>query len=249
MNRQDILIKGQKRNVLNQEAWFVQGSEHSDVHVSLAWGNEEISWQGTGSWVLLLNNVKLRVLEGSVVLYPAWLSMLSTLLAFIDESRGIVTFSDKPPRWMPLPLSEQIKWQDRKCCEVWFLQQMLDPSILFLPFLAALRSSESYLLVRFLLAQSTYSNMTLQDLGERYGVSCSHFRRLCRHALGGGAKAKMGDWRMARSLLDAVEGKETLTQLAIKHGYASSSHFSYDVKRLVGFSPRELSNIIQRAIK
>ncbi|MGL6148964.1 MAG: helix-turn-helix domain-containing protein, partial [Plesiomonas sp.] len=77
----------------------------------------------------------------------------------------------------------------------------------------------------------------------------SHFRRLCRHALGSAAKAELRDWRMARSLLDVVEGQENLTQVAIKHGYASSSHFSNEIRELLGVSPRGLSNIIQLASK
>ena len=68
--------------------------------------------------------------------------------------------------------------------------------------------------------------------------------------MGAAAKSELRDWRMARSLLDVVERQGTLTEVALKHGYSSSSHFSNEIRQLFGVSPRGLTNIIiQQASK
>ncbi|EAA3124006.1 AraC family transcriptional regulator InvF, partial [Salmonella enterica subsp. enterica] len=151
-------------------------------------------------------------------------------------------------KWVLLSPEFRAIWQDRKRCEYWFLQQIITPSPAFNKVLALLRKSESYWLVGYLLAQSTSGN-TMRMLGEDYGVSYTHFRRLCSRALGGKAKSELRNWRMAQSLLNSVEGHENITQLAVNHGYSSPSHFSSEIKELIGVSPRKLSNIIQLADK
>lgn len=248
LKRQEVLGEGDKRGVPTQEAWILQISESRALQLELCWDGERDSWDTTGNCLLLLDRVEVRVLRGELTLYPLRLEVLSKLLVFIDESRNFNAFDSDTPHWTSLSLPDVSMWQDRKSCEYWFLQQILEPSPAFSHLLALLRRSESYWLVRFLLAKSTCSN-TLQELGERYGVSYSHFRRLCRHALGSAAKAELRDWRMARSLLDVVEGQDKLTDVAIKHGFASSSHFSNEIKELLGVSPRGLSNIIELATK
>lgn len=248
LNQQEILGEGDKRAVPRQEAWLLQISGSNAVQLELNWEGGSAFWEVTGNELLLLDRVDVRVLKGILSLRPLRLEVLSKLLVFIDEAQNIVDFDTDSIHWALLPVLDVTVWQDRKCCEYWFVQQMLDPSPMFDHLLALLRRSESYWLVRYLLVQST-CNSTLQALGQRYGISYSHFRRLCRHALGCAAKSELRDWRMARSLLDVAEGQENLTLVAIKHGYASSSHFSNEIRKLLGVSPRELSNIIELATK
>lgn len=248
LNQQEILAKGCKRAVPDQEVWLLLIEVNNSVQLELSWDGESRFWEAKGDWLLLLERVDVRVLRGELIFHSVRLEVLSKLLVFIDEARNVDIFDPNCAHWTPLLLQDVTVWQDRKRCEYWFLQQMLEPSPTFNNLLSLLRHCESYLLVRFLLVQST-CNCTLQELGQRYGISYSHFRRLCRHALGGTAKAELRDWRMARSLLDVAEGRENLTQVAIKHGFASSSHFSNEIKSLLGVSPSELSNIIQLATK
>lgn len=248
LNQQEILGEGDKRGVPKQEAWLLQISGSNATQLELSWEGGNTSWEVTGNTLLLLDRVNVRVLKGALALRPLRLEALSKLLVFIDEARDVAEFDTDNIHWAPLQLEDVTMWKDRKRCENWFLQQVQDPSPTFIYLLALLRRSESYWLVRFLLAQSTSSG-TLQELGQRYGVSYSHFRRLCCHALGCAVKSELRDWRMARSLLDVVDGQENLTQVAIKHGYASSSHFSHEISELLGVSPRKLSNIIQLATK
>ncbi|OHX10893.1 transcriptional regulator InvF [Chromobacterium sphagni] len=197
--------------------------------------------------MLLLDRLELTVLSGRLSFQPLRLEALTKLLSFVDEARDAEQQADER-RCALLPLRGDEVWSDRRGCEYWFLRQVLAPEEPFSALLSLLRRSESYWLVRFLLAQSACGDK-LQELGERYGVSYSHFRRLCRNALGNAAKTELRDWRMARSLLDVAEGGDSLTQVALKHGYASSSHFSNEIKGLIGVSPRGLSNIIQLATK
>ncbi|WP_440030297.1 AraC family transcriptional regulator InvF [Chromobacterium amazonense] len=250
LNLQEVLGVGAKHSVPTQEVWLLEGRAGQSASLELSWSDGRASWEVPDDWqgLLLLERVDVHVATGELRLRPLRLEVLSKLLAFIDEAQGTWEGSDESYPWASLPLDDSSIWQERKRYKYWFLQQLLRVSPAFIPLLALLRHSESYCLVRFLLAQSTCSN-TLQDLGRRYGVSESHFRRLCRHALGGAAKAELRDWRMARSLLEVVEGKESLTQVALKHGYASSSHFSNEIRVLLGISPRGLSNIIQLATK
>lgn len=248
LSHPEILKQGFKRGVPTQEAWLLQLEDVHTLQIELLCNGTVTNWEVTGSWLLLLDRVNVRSVNGDLPIRSIRLEILSKLLVFIDEARDTGVFETDCPPWSALQLHDVTIWQDRKRCEYWFLQQMLAPAPEFRNLLALLRLSESYWLVRFLLAQSTCNN-TLRELGQHYGVSYSHFRRLCRNALGCAAKAELRDWRMARSLLDVVEGKENLTQVAIKHGYASSSHFSNDIRELLGVSPRGLSNIIQLATK
>ncbi|MFC4488596.1 MULTISPECIES: AraC family transcriptional regulator InvF [Chromobacterium] len=247
----ETLEAAAKRSVPAQEVWLLPPRrEESRLELSWEEGGETLAlapdWQG----LLLLDRVEVCVLSGTLAFQPLRLEPLSKLLAFVDESKTDEAreADAAEARCARLEQADLTTWQDRKRCEYWFLLQVLAPSPAFAALLTLLRRSESYWLVRFLLAQSSRGDK-LQELGERYGVSYSHFRRLCRHALGNAAKTELRDWRMARSLLDVAEGRENLTQVALKHGYASSSHFSNEIKGLIGVSPRGLSNIIQLATK
>ena len=107
--------------------------------------------------------------------------------------------------------------------------------------LRLLRRSESYALLRYLLDQAD-APPCIADLGRRYGLSDSHFRRLCQQALRGGTKRALTRWRLARSLFDVIEGQDSLTSIAMRHHYATPSHFSNDCRSLLGCSPSELTD-------
>lgn len=248
LKKQEVLEEGCKRRVQTPEVWFLQISSSDTIQVEFSWGKRIESQEIKADGLLLLDRVDVRVIKGTLLFRQLHLEVLRKLLGFIDESRNVNSFDANTSRWTSIPLQNTTMMQNRKFFEYWFLQEMWDPSPEFKMLLALLRHNESYLLVRFLLGHTTYYN-TLQELGDRYGVSYSHFRRLCSHALGNGAKAELRDWRMARSLLDVAEGQDNLTEVAFKHGYSSSSHFSNDIKELLGVSPSGFSNIIQLATK
>lgn len=247
---QEILSDTAVRSFPAQEIWLLQNDTTNEVRLDLAWSEGCESWTVPAAWqgLLLVERVELRVTGGELKMRRLKLEVLSKLLAFIDEAQNIDERDIESSPWLHVHQDDLSVWQDRQHAEAWFLLQMLKPGPEFRALLTWLRHSESYWLVRFLLEQSA-SCSTLQDLGERYGVSYSHFRRLCRQALGSAAKTELRDWRIARSMLDVVEGQQNLTEVALKHGYASSSHFSNEIRERFGVSPRGLSNIIQLAAK
>ncbi|PXX53978.1 transcriptional regulator, AraC family [Pseudomonas sp. LAMO17WK12:I10] len=128
--------------------------------------------------------------------------------------------------------------------ESWYVTQAWKNSSVYKAFSCLLRESESYRLLQFLLEHAS-AGEKLQDLAPVYGVSVSHFRRLCHQALGGTAKSELRDWRVAKALLSMVEGAHSLTSIAYEHGYSSSSHFSKEIRDLVGVAPSHLVDIIR----
>jgi|GEM_PF-1177235 len=104
-----------------------------------------------------------------------------------------------------------------------------------------LRRQESYALTKYLL-QSRGDYVHLNELCVNYGLSYSHFRRLCRRPLGQGTKARLRAWRAARTLLEIIESDRKIFDIAVENGYTSSSHVSNDIKQLFGFTPRTARN-------
>ncbi|WP_343042769.1 helix-turn-helix domain-containing protein [Pandoraea horticolens] len=98
------------------------------------------------------------------------------------------------------------------------------------------RAQECYWLVRFLLQEGAAAK-SVAALGKRYGVSESQFRRLCCQALGRSLKRELRLWRAVRAVLNVVEGRESMVDVAMRNGFSSSSHFSREIKELFGISP------------
>ena len=194
-----------------------------------------------GSAGLLAAKPGLQVLEGSARLLPLSCMSLVKLQFFIDQ--GVPFNSPSAPE-------QPWAWLGNGCLsratgaalDFWYLSLALREGQDYRAFARLLRQGESYQLLGFLLQEGVGSEK-LQDLAGRYGVSVSHFRRLCQQALGGAAKPELREWRTARALLTLVHGSGSLTDIALEHGYASSSHFSKEVRELVGVAPSSLTDI------
>ena len=193
-------------------------------------------WQG-----LLVVRHGLQVLSGSAWVLPLSQMNLFKLQFFIDQG-GVPGV--QPAQSEPWAVLSEGGSQGRAAAglECWYLTLALQGDAAYRAFAGHLRSSESYQLLGFLLEQGS-GREKLQDLAGRYGVSVSHFRRLCRHALGGAAKSELRGWRTARALLSMAEGAASLTDVALEFGYASSSHFSKEIRELVGVAPSSLIDI------
>lgn len=170
---------------------------------------------------------------------------LAKLQVFIDKSQN--KESEHSPRrlfgYMPAALDAEPTPKD---IEYWLLNHALQRTEGLAAFSDVLRQSEWYALVEFLFdAYRNNSSQRLQILCLRYGLSVSHFRRLSRRALGNTAKAALRDWRLGQALLELIEGENNLTTIAMNHGYASLSHFSNEVKDVLGMSPRNLKKLLQ----
>lgn len=246
LNPAELLKKEDVIKVYNSEVWLLTPNQEERFIVDI---NQEHTYERceiVKSTLLVLNRVSVHVKSEHVIFRPVKLARLSKLLAFMDMAFGQDLTHVQLPHWLALELSDPEICEDIKRCEQWFLKQYMAPTTEFSFFISMLRKMESYCVIQFLFSQSKSGN-TLIELGENYGVSYSHFRRLCNHALGGKVKNELRIWRMAQSLLENIEKEGNLTQLAINNGYASSSHFSNEIREMMGVSPRDLSNIIKLA--
>ena len=199
-------------------------------------------WQG-----LLVLRPGLQVLRGSAWVLPLSQMSLFKLQFFIDQG-GVAGVPAAPGEPWAVLGEGPAQGRAASGLESWYLTLALQGDAAYQAFASHLRSSESYQLLGFLLEQGSGSKK-LQDLAGRYGVSVSHFRRLCRQALGGPAKAELRGWRTARALLGMAEGAASLTDVALEFGYASSSHFSKDIRELLGVAPSSLIDITRLSSK
>lgn len=125
------------------------------------------------------------------------------------------------------------------CIKSWFLRMAIDNTPEYLRISAALRQTEAYSMVSFLLREGGQGEK-LNMLSARYGVSTCHFRRLFRSGLGSSPKSELKGWQLAKAVLAVIEDRRSITDAAMAHGYASSSHFSNEVRKSVGFSLTQL---------
>ncbi|WP_460139869.1 helix-turn-helix domain-containing protein [Pseudomonas sp. S2_E01] len=193
-------------------------------------------WEG-----LVAASEPLHMHGGGVQVLPLTPALLVKLQVFLDVSDVLIDPQPRPGTWAMLPVGLDTVRSERGL-EQWYIAQALGGGPAFQAFAQVLRHTESYGLVRFLLEQGTRSEKLI-ELARRYGVSVSHFRRLCRQALGSAAKPALRGWRTGRALLNMSLQDNSLTDVALDLGYASSSHFSREIRELVGFSPSSLCDI------
>ncbi|EDT05168.1 transcriptional regulator, AraC family [Burkholderia ambifaria IOP40-10] len=160
-------------------------------------------------------------------------SPLAKLLAFLEGGFGGCA---SPERREAISLIDDADALSAGRIESWIVARAVERDERVEALFELLRTDESYGLVRFLLRERL-NFKSVSELSRQYGVSESHFRRLCRQALGTNLKGELRRWRAADAILGIVEGRESLTRLAIGSGYSSSSHLSKDVKDFLGFSP------------
>jgi AraC-like DNA-binding protein len=197
-----------------------------------------VGWEG-----LIVLSDSLHWRGGELQVLPVCEAPLMKLQAFFDMSDAFDEAGlkgDAAP-WALLPVADDIVRSPQRL-ERWYIEQAMGGTLAYLTFAETLRHHESYGLVRFLLEQGTRS-VKLNALAQRYGVSVSHFRRLCRQALGTAAKPALRSWRTAQALLNMSLRDGSLTDVALEFGFASSSHFSKEVRELVGFAPSSLADI------
>lgn len=110
------------------------------------------------------------------------------------------------------------------------------------------RNVESYWIAHFLLSQvmnedKESDSHKISNASKIYGVSESYFRKLCHHAFTRGPKKQLRLWRAAHSVLQLIEKDSSIGAIAGNNGYASSSHFSSEIKSLFGITPREFKKL------
>ena len=245
----EVKAQEEPRPAATLEQWCSAGKSgeqvlrirNGEVPLYLAHCESLVQWCLPAGWQgLLVLRPGLQVVSGSAqVLFLSQMSLVK-LQFFID--RGVA------PAARPLRCEPWAALREHDSClqgaelESWYLTLALKGRSAYHAFACQLRRGENYQLLGFLLEQGS-SSEKLQDLACRYGVSVSHFRRLCHQALGGTAKSELREWRSAQALLAMAEGADSLTDVALEFGYASSSHFSKEIRELLGVAPSSLTDI------
>ncbi len=180
--------------------------------------------------------------EWNIELLP--LSRIAKLFAFIDAA-GIVQsgnekyhLPDTEPQFI-FP-TESAKSDDKIETQIVNAVLCHDQSLNML--WAAIRAHESYWINSHLLSEMSEGNR-VEDMRSQYGVSSSHFRRLCKQHLGINAKGQLRAWRVCIAVLQIIESNQSLSNIAANNGYASASHFAKDVKSFFGFTPSEFRSL------
>ncbi|WEJ85273.1 helix-turn-helix domain-containing protein [Kluyvera intermedia] len=130
-----------------------------------------------------------------------------------------------------------------------FISSMLNPQDHCLESLFSfIRNVESYWISHFLLSQVMNEDKEcdthkIYNASRIYGVSESYFRKLCHRAFTRGPKKQLRLWRAANSALQLIENDQSIATIAGDNGYASSSHFSSEIKSLFGITPREFKKL------
>jgi AraC-like DNA-binding protein len=162
------------------------------------------------------------------------LDWMMKLCAFLDHGAGVAVPCTRTNGQVITHINADM---DAKNIETWLIGSILGGESSVKPLLEMMRTQEPYRLVRFLLSEHGGAK-SIAALGERYGLSKSHFNRLCRQVLGNGVKRELRLWRAVEAMLDVFDRRSALTAIAYEHGYSSTSHFSREIKQLFGVSPR-----------
>ncbi|WP_147432395.1 helix-turn-helix domain-containing protein [Pararobbsia silviterrae] len=174
-------------------------------------------------------------------MYEVSVSMLVKLIAFVDYSLSLSAPAFPPPipRTAATFCVAGFSGVETTLIQREFIARLVCGDSRDVPLFSFLRATEAYWVVSFLLQQFS-ENRRVGDLGAQYGLSNAHFRRLCKHALGGSLKAELKRWRAASAVLRIIESERTLTDIALDAGFASSSHLSREIKGLLGVPPSQI---------
>lgn len=142
--------------------------------------------------------------------------------------------------WRVIPIEKSIFDQPEKLSN--FLIESALGNESSIDFSGALRRLEPYGLIHYLAKFGTHK-ASLNELCVAYGLSYSHFRRLCRKTLGDSIKTQLRQWRAVRAVFTLLDRNLTISDVAYEQGYASPSHITKEIKRVFGMTPTELLNI------
>ncbi|NWB92893.1 helix-turn-helix domain-containing protein [Pseudomonas agarici] len=216
-----------------------------DTGVCLSHDDLQVCWYLPAGWQgLVVGRGAMKVVSGGLACETLSGTCLMKLQVFIDMGGCFERRRSSAESWAAWPVSAAAT-TSKEGLERWYIERALRGGADYRRFAGVLRQSASYWLVLFLLEQGTASEKLI-GLARRYGVSVSHFRRLCHQALGGAAKPELRDWRTAKALLRMIRGGGSLTDVALEYGYASSSHFSKEVRELLGVAPSRLLDLMEQ---
>ncbi|CAG4913292.1 AraC family transcriptional regulator [Paraburkholderia gardini] len=88
--------------------------------------------------------------------------------------------------------------------------------------------------------------LTLTELAAVAGLSVPHFKALFRETLGTPVHRYVIQRRVERARALLLEGRLSVTQIALETGFAHQSHMAHWVNRLLGAAPRDIAGAGRR---
>lgn len=250
---ENILKLNESKNFTKETLLYVEVDANQVCELSLASFDhnqyKELSLPAGWVGIIMLKFSTMKILNGQLKIQTICSSVMGRMQVFFDRwnlDRDKLTEKSQKVNWVALEVPSNLDLKDEKTKETWWLNSLLHLSHLDeIKILSVLlRKSETYNLVQYLYDEF-HAGSCVKELSKKYGVSVSHFRRLATVALGGSTKGTFHDWRISNAVLDLVTGDDNnFTDIAMKHGYASLSHFSTDVKATLGMPPRLLTKNI-----
>jgi AraC family transcriptional regulator len=83
-------------------------------------------------------------------------------------------------------------------------------------------------------------NLSLAELAAVAGFSMSHFKSLFRQTVGMPAHRFVLERRVERARARLIEGKKSVTEIALEAGFAHPSHMARCLRRVTGLSPSQI---------
>jgi AraC family transcriptional regulator len=84
-------------------------------------------------------------------------------------------------------------------------------------------------------------NITLAELATVAGYSLSHFKPLFKQAAGLPVHRFVLERRVERARTSLLEGRKSITEIALETGFAHSSHMAHCMRRVLGMSPSQIA--------
>ncbi|MDR7343710.1 AraC-like DNA-binding protein [Pantoea alhagi] len=243
-----VLEAGDKYSSTASVCWWVMPHPEQGSAVFFHSQNDEgvIDIASSSAGILAIKDAELKIRSGTMTVYPLDLIALAKIQAFIDTALKPNIKIPTKRQAVFLPFDDETV-PTAQVLENWLIRENVTGEVEKNTVIAILRSTEWYWLVSYLL---NYDNTALlKELGEKYGFSQSHFRRLTKLALGNTTKGEMCRWRLTKALFDLIETNDSITAIALNNGYASVSHFSSEFKNIMGFPPRELKKLLDYEFK
>lgn len=247
-----IMSEGEHTRITEKKLWLAEvlGDQGCEI-VCIIRNSEQGTLTLQNEWrgLIAMDAMAFKINKGKLRFFEIDLMKMAKLQVFIDYALAKVeTVVSDDLCWATFP--ENIKHLNPDEMEYWLLNQAMHPHESTYALIQFLRKTECYNLVHFLLSATDDNNQCLQNLCVRYGLSAAHFRRLSRNALGHTTKVTLREWRMTKAVLAFINDPQNMTDVAFAHGYSSLSHFSNDVKKMLGMTPRALrKSILDMAMK
>lgn len=254
---EDVVIADDTLQVSDALCFIRPISPGASFTISVMNGREKMVLEAEQSAVMISSASLELELRGQWLVGKSLITQLATFLAFTEyrfkESSRLWSAGAAPQQHNVLFENDKtfcalIDNPEMNFMDLVFCRDFITDTEVINKVCHFIRGIESYWVAQFLLDQvldnsKSVKSHKLYNSCKEYGVSESYFRKLCYNAFTCGPKKQLRMWRAAYSALQLIENDESIATVAWNNGYASSSHFSTEIKTLFGITPREFKNM------